>query len=220
MNEKDFVFLSETHANVKSLETVPNFESFGDPSFPLFQKHGGQVVLVSSVYAQYITDLRFTKCTISFSLSVVTDVFFMGVYVYPPSSANHKDTDFAIVMKEIDYWMSKGYTPYIGGDFNSRIGDIGTIATKSLKWKFEDNIDKGENGNKSNFRDMCEVLNILPLNHCIYKRKTFPGGYTYFKGGKSPKSTMSLRTMLEGEMSMISPWSPKAGTFLTISRLI
>ena len=184
MNEKDLVFLSETHANVKSLDAVPNFELFGDPSFPLFQNHGGQVVLVSSVYAQYITDLRFTKCTISFSLSVVPDVFFMGVYVYPPSSPNHKDTDFAIVINEIDYWMSKGYTPYVGGDFNSRIGDIGAIASRSLKWKFEDNIDKGANGNKSSFKDMCEVTNILPLNHCVYNKKKFAGGFTYFKGGK------------------------------------
>ena len=184
MVEKDIVFLSETHANVTSLETVPTFQSFGDPSFPHFQKHGGQVVYVNSVYAQYINDLRFTKCTISFSISVIPDTFFMGVYVYPPSSSNHKDTDFAIVIDEIDYWMSKGYTPYIGGDFNSRIGDIGVIAEKSLKWKFEDNIDKGENGNKSSFTDMCEVMNILPLNHCIYKKKTFAGGHTYFKGGK------------------------------------
>ena len=108
----------------------------------------------------------------------------MGVYVYPPSSPNHNDTDFAIVVNEIDHWMSKGYTPYIGGDFNSRIGNIGEISARSLKWKFEENIDKGGNGNKSNFRDMCEVMNILPLNHCIYNKKKIAGGFTYFKGGK------------------------------------
>ena len=169
---------------MKSLDSVPNFELFGDPSFPLFQKHGGQIVLISSVYAQYVVDLRFTKCTISFTLTVVPDVFFMGVYVYPPSSSNHKDTDFAIVMDEIDYWISKGYTPYIGGDFNSRIGDINTISQKGLKWKFEENIDKGENGNKASFKDMCQVLNILPLNHCLYNKKKFAGGFTYHKAGK------------------------------------
>ena len=184
MDEKDIIFISETHANVKSLDTVSNFESFGDPTFPLLQNHGGQAVLLSSVYAQHIIDLRFTKCTISFSLSVVPNVFFMGVYVYPPSSPNHKDTDFAIVIDEIDYWMSKGYVPYIGGDFNSRIGDVNQIAGKSLKWKYEANVDKGENGNTSSFSDMCEVMNILPLNHCTYYKKKFAGGFTYFKGGK------------------------------------
>ena len=184
LNEKDIVFLSETHANVKSLESVPDFESFGDPSFPLFQKHGGQIALVRSVYAQYISDLRFTKCTISFSLRVIPEVVFMGVYVYPPTSLNHKDTDFAVVINEIDYWLSKGYTPYIGGDFNSRIGDIKETSSRSLKWRYEVNADKTTNGNTSSFRDMCEVLNILPLNHCIYKNKIFSGGFTYFKGGK------------------------------------
>ena len=149
MNEKDLVFLSETHANVKSLGAVPNFESFGDPNYPLFQNHGGQAVYISSTYAQYIIDLRFTRCSISFALSVVPDVFFMGVYVYPPTSPNHKDTDFAIVIEEIDYWMSKGYTPFIGGDFNSRIQDINMLSAKTLKWKFEANADQGENGNRS-----------------------------------------------------------------------
>ena len=138
MSEKDFVFISETHNNVKTFDAVPEFESFGDPNFPLLQKHGGQVVYVRSVHAQYITDLRFTKCTISFALSVVPNVFFMGVYMYPPSSSNHKDTDFAIVVEEIEYWMSKGFIPYIGGDFNSRIGNCGSFSSKSLNWKYEE----------------------------------------------------------------------------------
>ena len=31
---------------------------------------------------------------------------------------------------------------------------------------------------------MCELLNILPLNHSFYRGKYFVGGYTYFKGNK------------------------------------
>ncbi len=31
---------------------------------------------------------------------------------------------------------------------------------------------------------LCEVMNILPLNHCVYNKKRFAGGFTYFKGGK------------------------------------
>ena len=184
MIKKDFVFISETHANVKSLDAVSNFEAFGDPNFPLFQRHGGMAVYVTSVYAQYIVDLRFTRCTISFALSVVPGVFFMGVYVYPSSSPNYQYTDFAVVANEIDYWMSKGYEPYIGGDFNSRVGDMNIIASNSLKWKYEENVDKGVNGHKDNFNDMCEVLKILPLNHCTYLKKKFEGGFTYVKANK------------------------------------
>ena len=31
---------------------------------------------------------------------------------------------------------------------------------------------------------MCEALNILPLNHCIYYDKSLDGDFTYHKSGK------------------------------------
>ena len=55
----------------------------------------------------------------------------MGVYIYPPTSPNYKDADYAEVINEMRYWQSRGYTS-VGGDFNSRIGNINTIS-KSLK---------------------------------------------------------------------------------------
>ena len=38
-----------------------------DPNFPHFQNHGGVAAYVKSAYAQYVNDLRFTKCTVSFA---------------------------------------------------------------------------------------------------------------------------------------------------------
>ena len=166
------------------MEDIENFVKFGDPNFPLFQKHGGIAVFVNSVYAQYIIDMRFTKCSISFSISVFPNIFFMGVYVYPSSSNNYRETDFAIVINEANYWMTKGFHPYIGGDFNSRIGDLNVISKKSLNWRYTDNCDSGINDNKIFFTDMCDILNILPLNHCIYLKKLFDGDFTYFKANK------------------------------------
>ena len=113
INDIDIVFLSETHSNVKSLECVQGFTAFGDPDFPHFQKHGGNAVYIKNFYGQYITNLRFTKFTISFTLSMLTNICFMGVYVYPPSSPNFKDTDYAEVINEIKYWLSKGFHPYV-----------------------------------------------------------------------------------------------------------
>ena len=184
MSQKDIVFLSETHANVLSLENIKNFTIFGNPDFPLFQNHGGLAAYVSTKYAQYVNNLRFTKCTISFSISVLPDIFFMGVYVYPHTSLHYNDTDFATVTSEINYWVSKGYHPFIGGDFNSRIGDINVISDKSLKWRYADNTDANVNANRVPFADMCEVLKILPINHCLYGHKQFDGGFTYFKSDK------------------------------------
>ena len=109
----------------------------------------------------------------------------MGVYIYPPSSSNYKDTDYSVVINEINYWMCKGYNPYIGGDFNSRIGDINLVSAKSLKWRYEVNADMKTNMNQIHFRNMCETLKILPLNHMIYLKKIFEGGFTYYKANKT-----------------------------------
>ena len=45
-------------------------------------------------------------------------------------------------------------------------------------------MDKYTNSHGVLFSDMCELLKILPLNHCFYRGKCFTGGYTYFKGDK------------------------------------
>ena len=108
----------------------------------------------------------------------------MGVYVYPTNSRNYNETDYSVVINEMNYWLSKGLHPYVGGDFNSRIGNINDISLKSLKWIYAENVDSGTNLNKNHFSNMCEVLKVLPLNHCIYYKREFKGGYTYFKANK------------------------------------
>ena len=192
MKGKDIVFLSETHVNVSSLEKVRDFTAYGDPNFALSQKHGGMAVYINTMYVQYVTDLRFTKCTLSFAMTTIPDVFFMGVYVYPQSSANYCDTDFAVVINEINYWISRGFHPYIGGDFNTRAGDLNKISSKSLKWRYAENVDAIVNQSKSHFADMCETLKILPLSHCIYNQREFHGCFTYFNSNRKSQIDFAL----------------------------
>ena len=184
MDDKDIVFLSEAHCNSKSLGNLSDFNVYGDPSFPLFQRHGGLAVYVNSFYSPYINNLRFTKCTISFSLSIIPKVFYMGVYMYPTDSDNYDLGDFGIITDEVKYWLCKGFTPYMGGDFNSRLGNLDEISAKSLGWCYANNVDEVRNGNYKDFVSMCELLNILPVNHTIFKKKQFMGHWTYFKGNK------------------------------------
>ena len=122
------------HSNISSLETKTGFQVYGDPTFPLFQRDGGLAVYVKDCYSQFVNNIRFSRCTISFSISIIPHVFFMGVYIYPVDSYNYDACDFGIVVEEVNFWLNKGYVPYIGGDFNSRIGNISDISTKSLKW--------------------------------------------------------------------------------------
>ena len=58
------------------------------------------------------------------------------------------------------------------------------VAVNSLKWRYNTNVDDFRNINGSYFVSMCESLNILPLNHCIYYDKFFDGDFTYHKFGK------------------------------------
>ena len=65
----------------------------------------------------------------------------MLVYMYPYDSNNFEINDFGILSEEISHWINQDFIPYIGGDFNSRLGDINAISQKSLKWRYQQNVD-------------------------------------------------------------------------------
>ena len=133
MKNLDIIFLSETHCSVNILDNVNGFTKYGDPAFPMVKKHGGAAVYVRDEYVKYVKNLRFSKSIISFSPSNIPNLFFMGVYIYPIDSCNYEDTDYGSVVDDIKYWLTKGYHPYIGGDYNSRIGDINKLSEKSTQ---------------------------------------------------------------------------------------
>ena len=87
-------------------------------------------------------------------------------------------------INEVNYWIAKGLHPYVGGDFNNRIGNMNSISDKSLKWRCSENVDKDSNSNKCHFTSMCEMLKVLPLNHCKFYNRQFDGGFTYFKADR------------------------------------
>ena len=106
------------------------------------------------------------------------------IYIYPTDSKNFDITDYGICINEIRYWLEKGSTPFVDGDLNSRPGDLNMIASNSLKWRYDNNIDQTCNINGIQFANMCELLQMLPLNHTIYGNRKFDGSYTYFKANK------------------------------------
>ena len=103
--------------------------------------HGGLVVYIKNVLFDHIQDIRFSKCTVSFKSDFIPDYFFMGVYMYPYGSHNFSERDFGIFSQDIEYWLSRGVTPFIGGDLNSRNGDLNALPEKSLGWRYEENVD-------------------------------------------------------------------------------
>ena len=67
---------------------------------------------------------------------------------------------------DLDCLLSKcneyNYTPYFGGDFNSRLGDLNTL---SKSWKYIINVDTTTNKHGRMFMtDTCKRNKIYPIN--------------------------------------------------------
>ena len=185
MNDIDILFISESHGNCLSMPEITGFKVVGDPKFPLISTHGGIVAYIKNDIYEHIQSLRFSKCSLSFKLGVAPNIFFMGTYMYPYDSHNYHDGDFALLSSDIEYWLCKGMIPFIGGDLNSRIGDLNAVSTKTLKWRYADNVDTCTNKHGKMLHNICELLKILPINHCKYYDHQFDGGFTYYKGNKN-----------------------------------
>ena len=127
-NNCDIVLLCETHCNKNLLPQINGYEIIADPNFPESTTHGGIAGYIKANFYKYITNIRFSKCTLSFTFSFLPHFCYMMVYLYPVDSKNYDDTDFGTLAEEIIFWNNLGYTLYIGGDFNARLGDLNVIS--------------------------------------------------------------------------------------------
>ena len=194
MKDYDFVFIEETHCNGNVLPIIDGFNIIADPSFPTLSSHGGIALYIKTHLFEYVSSIRFTKISLSFKLTCFPKYCFMAVYMYPEDSNNHDTADFGILSEEIDHWLEQGIIPFIGGDFNSRLGDLNQISAQSLKWIYNANIDTKTNSHGTSLADVCQLHKILPLNHCRYRNKKWDGKFTYFKAGKQSQIDFCLTT--------------------------
>ena len=123
----DIVFISETHCNGSLLKSVNGFNIVSDPNFKS-NTHGGLAAYISVKLYPYITNIRFSKCSLSFSFTTLPGFCFIGVYMYPIDSMNFELDDFGLLSEDILFWLNKDFVPFVGGDFNSRLGDINSLA--------------------------------------------------------------------------------------------
>ena len=107
MTDYDVVFIAETHTEGCLLRNVNDFHIVADPSYTS-GKHGGLAAYVHQRLFPYISKIRFTKCTLSFTFTVFPQFCFMLIYIYPIDSINYDITDFSIISEEISFWLSGG----------------------------------------------------------------------------------------------------------------
>ena len=184
MYNYDVIFISETHCNGKLLPNVQGFQLLYDVNYPLKTSQGGQAAYVSVRFYPFLENIRYSKCTVSFAVATIPNYSFMSVYINPVDSYYFAIGDFGLVSEEISYWTEKSCTPFIGGDYNSRLGNLNELSTKTLGWRYKENIDPILNAHGVKLRNICEVHNVLPLNHCQYRNACWDGKFTYHKAGR------------------------------------
>ena len=93
---------------------------------------------------------------------------------------------FADVGAMLAECKEKGLIPYIGGDFNSRPGDLNDLDEDST-WKYEPNVDISTNKHgRTFFKDICYVGNVKPINALKFCHKEFDNDFTFIRSnGKS-----------------------------------
>ena len=107
---------------------------------------------------------------------------FFGIYIQPEGARYFNPNMFSVLASEIMNCHEEGITPYIGGDFNSRIGNPSTILG-DLSWLYYDNIDKTSNKHgRTYFRDLCFTSDVMPINCLKYKNVEIDNDFTFIGG--------------------------------------
>ena len=74
--------------------------------------------------------------------------------------------------------------PVMGGDLNCRYGDL-NLSFGKYNICYTDKVDAiSNNHGRSYGSDLCNIGGVFPLNHSRFRKKIFPGYYTYLKAGK------------------------------------
>ena len=105
----------------------------------------------------------------------------------------------------------KGLIPYIGGDFNSRPGDLHLINTDNT-WTYESNIDSKTNKHgKTFFRDLCCAGDVKPINGMKYYGRTFDNNFTFIRSNGQSQIDLCLknakgRKAMKNSRILINDW--------------
>ena len=174
----DIVFIFESNLAYSALPEIDKYTVFCNPE--RYCKHGGIALYVKDNIANHIFDITYNECFIMFRLDFAPERMFGGVYIYPESSIYYLDKMFADVDQMLAKCHERGYIPFIGGDFNARLGDLNIFAATS--WKYENNCDLKMNSHgRTMMKDICRRNKVYPINHLKYKGEIFHGDFTYIK---------------------------------------
>ena len=131
------VFIFETNLTTMALPTFDNYTVISNPNRKS-SSHGGIAVYIKNHLRKNVIDIEYNECYISFRLDIAPDFIFAGIYIQPENSKYFSIQRYALLRK----CNQCNYTPFIGGDFNSILGDMNNLAPS---WRYETNRDEPTN---------------------------------------------------------------------------
>ena len=177
----DLIFVSETCLGCDALPRLEGYETIADPTIRTCS-HGGMAFYVKRYLFNHVMQLKFGQSFISLCFDICPAYVFIGTYIKPESSRYFESEMFSELCAHIIGCHENSKTVFMGGDLNSRPGDLNKLTNNSL-WNFACNVDKNTNAHGRNFfAAICEDAQIMPVNHLKYKNKEFVGDFTYQKG--------------------------------------
>ena len=75
-----------------------------------------------------VMDISYNRSFLAFRFDFGPSYLFGGVYIQPENSKNFEPGMFADLDTLTSRCIEYDYTPFIGGDFNSRLGDLNDLS--------------------------------------------------------------------------------------------
>ena len=139
---------------------------------------------ISSALAPYVFNITFNESYVSFRLNFIPTLVFIGCYIQPENSKYFDPDMFGELGAFLLSLQERKLTPIMGGDLNCRFGNLNQLR-EDTGLLYGNNSDLSSNKHGLTYgKDLCMVGDVFPLNHLIYRGKTFDGQCTYFKGNK------------------------------------
>ena len=199
-DEYDIIFILESNLTASVLPNFAEYTAIANPSLK-YCNHGGIAVYVKNYLIKSVMDISFNECYVTFRLDTAPNYLFGGVYIQPENSKYFSPNMFADLDTLLLRCTEHNFIPFIGGDFNARMGDFNELSTLL---HYQKNVDMKTNKHgRLYMTDICKRNNVYPVNHMKYGGVMYKGDFTYYKKEKKSQIDIVL-TNKEGRKDITS----------------
>ena len=176
LQDYTFVFLSEIKTSAKISCT----------GFTVFQHsakqghRGGVALLIKPGICKFIQNLdRSYENVLSFELSIIPGIIFVGCYISPDDSPYYDAAVFGHIQSLLKRDESK--EAFIMGDLNSRVGVPDNLTIGSEKCVYEGAEDTSVNMNGRRILDLCVETRMVVVNNLKHGNRHFESKLSFRK---------------------------------------